>query len=132
YMEVAQRVGVVLDGVGFPGHFLVKYSQNGAEIVIDPFSQGEIKSRNDLARMLSGLYGGAVDLRDEYLKTASKKDILRRMLGNLKGIYAKTNELVKLLSALDQAIILDPAAVDEIHDRAKVYMRLECFAQARA
>jgi regulator of sirC expression with transglutaminase-like and TPR domain len=132
YMEVAQRVGVVLDGVGFPGHFLVKYSQNGAEIVIDPFSQGEIKSRNDLARMLSGLYGGAVDLRDEYLQTASKKDILRRMLGNLKGIYAKTNELVKLLSALDQAIILDPAAVDEIHDRAKVYMRLECFAQARA
>ena len=132
YMEVARRVGVVLNGVGFPGHFLVKYSQNGSEIVIDPFSQGEIKLRNDLARMLSGLYGGAVDLRDEYLKTASKKDILRRMLGNLKGIYAKTNDLVKLLSALDQVIILDPAAVDEIHDRAKVYMRLECFAQARA
>src|SRR6185295_6497606 len=98
YMEVAQRIGVALDGVGFPGHFLVKYSQNGTEIVIDPFSHGEIKSRDDLASVLSGLFGGAVDFRDEYLKPASKKDILKRMLGNLKGIYAKTNDLVKLLS----------------------------------
>ena len=132
YMEVAQRIGIALDGVGFPGHFLVKYSQNGTEIVIDPFSHGEIKSRTELARVLSGLFGGAVEFRDEYLKPASKKDILKRMLGNLKGIYAKTNDLVKLLSVLDQGIILDPAAVDEIRDRASVYLGLECFAQARA
>ena len=132
YMEVARRVGVVLEGVGFPGHFLVKYSQNGAEIVIDPFGQGEIKSRADLAVMLGGLYGGAVELRDEYLQPASKKSILKRMLGNLKGIYAKSNDLVKLLSVLDQAIILEPAAIDEIRDRAGIYLRLECFAQARA
>jgi regulator of sirC expression with transglutaminase-like and TPR domain len=132
YMEVAQRIGLALDGVGFPGHFLVKHRQNGTEIIIDPFSQGEIKSRAELARMLSGLYGGAVELRDEYLKAASKKDILRRLLGNLKGIYTKTNNLVKLLSVLDRAIILDPGAVDEIRDRARVYLRLECFPQARA
>ena len=132
YIEVAQRVGLALEGVGFPGHFLVKYRENGTEIVIDPFSQGEFKSRDDLARMLGGLYGGAVALRDEYLKPASKKDILKRMLGNLKGIYTKTNDLVKLLSVLDQAIILEPGAVDEIRDRARVYLRLECFPQARA
>jgi regulator of sirC expression with transglutaminase-like and TPR domain len=132
YVEVAQRVGLAMDGVGFPGHFLVKHARNGVEIVIDPFQQGDIKSREDLTRMLRGLYGGTVEFRDEYLKPAGKKEILRRMLGNLKGIYAKTNDLVKLLSVLDQAIILEPGAADEVRDRASVYLRLECFAQARA
>ena len=131
YMEVAQRVGVALDGVGFPGHFLVKYAHNGVEIFIDPFQQGEIKSREDLAKMLDGLYAGAVELRAEFLKGAGKKEILKRMLGNLKGIYVKANDLVKLLSVLDRAIILEPAAVEQIRDRALVYCRLECFAQAR-
>lgn len=132
YMEVAQRVGLAMDGVGFPGHFLVKHAQNGVEIVIDPFQQGDIKSREDLTRMLGGLHGGTVGLHDEYLKAASKKEILRRMLGNLHGIYAKTNDLVKLLFVLDQAIILDPGAAGAVRDRARVYLRLECFDQARA
>ena len=132
YMEVARRVGLSLSGVGFPGHFLVKHVQNGVDIVIDPFQQGTIQSREGLTRMLGGLYGGAVELQDEYLSPASNKEILRRMLGNLKGIYAKSNDLVKLLSVLDQAIILDPGAAGEVRDRARVYLRLECFDQARA
>jgi regulator of sirC expression with transglutaminase-like and TPR domain len=132
YMEVAQRVGLPLEGVGFPGHFLVKHAHDTAEIVIDPFEQGEIKSREDLERLLARLYGGAVRVRDEYLKAAGKKEILKRMLANLKAIYSKSNELVKLLSVLDQAIILDPTSVDEIRDRARVCLRLEWFARARA
>jgi regulator of sirC expression with transglutaminase-like and TPR domain len=132
YIEVAQRVGLALEGIGFPGHFLVKLPQNGTDIVIDPFHRGEIKSRDDLARMLGRLYGGVVELRDEFLRPVGKKQILKRMLGNLKAIYAKGNDLVKLLSVLDQAIILEPGAVDEILDRARVYLTLECFAQARS
>jgi regulator of sirC expression with transglutaminase-like and TPR domain len=132
YIEVAQRVGLAIEGVGFPGHFLVKHSQQGVEIVIDPFARGDIKSREDLTRMLGGVYAGQVPLRDEHLKTAGKREILRRMLANLKAIYAKSNELVKLLAVLDRAIILEPDAADEVRDRATVYLRLECFAQARA
>ncbi len=131
YMEVAQRVGLALDGVGFPGHFLVKYARDGVEIFIDPFQRGEIKSREGLANMLAGLYAGAVELRAEFLKGSGKKAILKRMLGNLKGIYVKANDLVKLLSVLDRSIILEPAAAEEIRDRAVVYCRLECFAQAQ-
>jgi regulator of sirC expression with transglutaminase-like and TPR domain len=133
YMEVAQRAGLALDGVGFPGHFLVKHARdNGVEIVIDPFQQGEIKSRDDLARMLRRVYGGAVELRDEFLQTSSKREIVRRILGNLRGIYSKTNDLVRLLSVLDRAIILQPSAAEEIRERATVYLRLDCFVQARA
>jgi regulator of sirC expression with transglutaminase-like and TPR domain len=132
YMEVAHRVGLAIEGVGFPGHFLVKHSQRDVEIVIDPFTQGDIKSSEDLTRMLAAAYGGHAVVRAEYLKAASKREMLKRMLANLKGIYAKANDLVKLLSVLDRAIILEPDAAEEVRDRAAVYLRLECFAQARA
>lgn len=132
YMEVAQRIGIALDGVGFPGHFLVKHAGRGGDVmIIDPFHRGAIKSRDDLRRMLDGLYG-TVPLRDEFLQAVGKRDILKRMLGNLKGIYLKSNNLVKLLGVLDQLIILDPGAAEAYRDRGTVYLRLELFPQARA
>ena len=131
YMEVAQRIGVALDGVGFPGHFLVKCISDGAEIVIDPFDRGEIRSPEELGLMLERLYGRGIGLRSEFLKAVSKTDILKRMLGNLKAIHLKVNDLVKLLAVLDRLIILEPASAETIRDRGSVYLRLECYAQAR-
>lgn len=131
YIEVGQRVGLAIDGVGFPGHFLVKHRGPGAEIVIDPFQGGEIRSREDLKTMLENNFGSAVTLQESFLRPAGKRDILHRMLGNLRGIYAKTNDLVRLLSVLDLSLILDPGSVERIRERAGVYLRLECFSQAR-
>lgn len=131
YIEVGQRVGLAIDGVGFPGHFLVKHGSPGAEIVIDPFQGGEIRSREDLKTMLENNFGSAVTLQESFLRPAGKRDILHRMLGNLRGIYAKTNDLVRLLSVLDLSLILDPGSVERIRERAGVYLRLECFSQAR-
>jgi regulator of sirC expression with transglutaminase-like and TPR domain len=132
YMEVAQRIGLPLDGVGFPGHFLVKHARGSGEMFIDPFHQGAVRSREDLRAMLASQYGDAVELQNDFLNPAGKKEILKRMLGNLKGIYAKANDLVRLLSVLDLVLILEPGAVEHIRDRAGVYLRLECFSQARA
>jgi regulator of sirC expression with transglutaminase-like and TPR domain len=131
YMEVAQRIGLVLAGVGFPGHFLVKSVREGEEIVIDPFLGGEVRSRGDLNRMLRDLYGGNVVFDPEFLEPVSKKQILKRMLANLKAIYLKKNDLVKTLLVFDRLIILDPAAPEDLRDRGLLYLRLECFTQAR-
>jgi len=131
YMEVAQRIGLVLAGVGFPGHFLVKYVREGAEIVIDPFLGGEVRSSDDLNRVLRDLYGGRVGFNPEFLEPVSKKQILKRMLANLKAIYLKKNDLVKTLLVFDRLIILDPAAPEDLRDRGLLYLRLECFTQAR-
>jgi regulator of sirC expression with transglutaminase-like and TPR domain len=131
YMEVAQRIGLVLAGVGFPGHFLVKYACEDEEIVIDPFLGGEVRSHGDLRRMLRDLYGGKVGFNREFLEPVSKKQILKRMLANLKAIYLKKNDPVKTLLVLDRLIILDPAAAEEIRDRGLLYLSLECFTQAR-
>jgi regulator of sirC expression with transglutaminase-like and TPR domain len=131
YMEVAQRVGLRLDGVGFPGHFLVKCVGGGEEIVIDPFNSGEILSREDIDKMLFGLYGGKVVYQSDFLASSTKKDILKRMLANLKAIYINGNDLVKSLAVLDRLVILDPNSAVDIRDRGMVYLRLEYYAQAR-
>jgi regulator of sirC expression with transglutaminase-like and TPR domain len=131
YMEVAQRVGLKLEGIGFPGHFMVKHVRGGEEMIIDPFHRGEIKSREDLARLIQDRYGGKVSLSEELTQAAGKKQILKRMLTNLKMIYTQKNDLVKSLSALDRLVILDPAAAADIRDRGAIYLRLECFTQAR-
>ena len=131
YMEVAKRIGLAFEGVGFPGHFMVKTIAGGNEIIIDPFDGGEIKSREDLAAMLQQMYGGKLDFRAEFLEPVSKKQILRRMLTNLKAIYARENNLVKTLAVLDRLLILDPAAAGDLRDRGAIYSRLECYGQAK-
>jgi regulator of sirC expression with transglutaminase-like and TPR domain len=131
YMEVAWRAGLMLDGVSFPGHFLVKCVGDGEEIIIDPFNGGEIKSREDIDRMLFELHGRKGMFHSDFLASSTKKDILKRMLANLKAIYINGNDLAKSLSVLDRLLILDPASAEDARDRGLVYLRLECYAPAR-
>jgi regulator of sirC expression with transglutaminase-like and TPR domain len=130
YMEVAQRIGLPLQGVGFPGHFLVKYASLNEEIVIDPFDRGEIRSRQNLQTMLNRLYGDRIGFDPDFLAAATKKQILRRMLNNLELIYLRQNDLTKGLSVVERLLVLDPASAQDIRDRGLIYLRLECFKQA--
>ena len=130
YMEVARRVGLELEGVGFPGHFLVKYVGAEEEIIIDPFHQGEVRFTEELEEMLDGLYRGKLALRPEFLSPLSKKQILRRMLNNLKAIYLRQGDLLRGLSVVERLLILEPNSVSEIRDRGLLYVKLECFPQA--
>jgi regulator of sirC expression with transglutaminase-like and TPR domain len=130
YMEVAQRIGLRLQGVGFPGHFLTKYRGNGEEIVIDPFNAGEIRSRESLENMLYKLYGEKIPFHADFLAPLTTKQILRRMLTNLKMIYLRDNQPMKALSAMERLVILDPVSAEDIRERGVLYMNLECFTQA--
>jgi regulator of sirC expression with transglutaminase-like and TPR domain len=131
YMEVAKRIGLAFDGVGFPGHFMVKTIAEGNEIVIDPFDGGESKSQEDLDALLEQMYGGKVEMGAEFLAPLPKRKILQRMLTNLKAIYARENDLVKTLAVLDRLLILDPASAEDARDRGVIYTRLECYGQAK-
>ncbi len=130
YIEVAHRIGLSLQGVGFPGHFLVKYPGDNEEIVVDPFNRGEILSQQNLETMLYRLYGGKIVFEPHLLETISKKQILRRMLNNLKIIYLRQNDLIKGLSIVDRLMVLDPGAGEDLRDRGLIYLQLECFKQA--
>jgi len=129
YMEVARRVGLRLYGVGFPGHFLVKYSGD-EEIVIDPFDRGEVRTADELQELLDGLYIGKVVFQPDLLAPISNKQIIKRMLDNLKAIYARQGNYVKALSVAERLVILDPTSAPEIRDRGLLYLELEHFPQA--
>lgn len=130
YMEVARRAGLPIQGVGFPGHFLVKYESNDEEIVIDPFDKGEVRTLEELQALLDGLYNRKVPLRPEFLAPVTSRQIVRRMLNNLKAIYLGDENFAKALSAAERLVILEPASAPEIRDRGALYLKLECFQQA--
>jgi regulator of sirC expression with transglutaminase-like and TPR domain len=132
YMEVGQRIGLRLHGVGFPGHFLVKYFDDEKEIVIDPFNSGEVHSTESLENLLLQLFGRKIALYPGLLEPMTKKQILRRMLNNLKSIYLHANFWLKALSIIERLLILEPGSVNDLRDRGAVFLKLECFGQALA
>ena len=90
YLEVGRRLGLPLVGVGFPGHFLVKCQSPEGEIVLDPFHGGMRLSPEHLAQKLREMYGDGnafLSQIPQLLTPASKREILIRMLRNLKGVY---------------------------------------------
>jgi regulator of sirC expression with transglutaminase-like and TPR domain len=80
--------------------------------------------------MLQQLYRGQVSYQPGFVAALGKRDILRRMLNNLKWIYLERGEPLKTLSVLDQLVILDPRSASEIRDRGLLYITLECYPQA--
>jgi regulator of sirC expression with transglutaminase-like and TPR domain len=127
YLEVGRRLGLPLVGVGFPGHFLVKYTGPGGERVLDPFAGGATLTHEQLAEKLRTMYGESnpfVAQIPQLLLPASKKEILIRMLHNLKGIYVQQNDFERTLSVIDRLILLDPTQAAEIRDRGAIQQRL--------
>ena len=132
-IEVGRRVGLALHGVSFPGHFLVKCSVRDGVVVLDPYARGVSLSLDDLQQRLRALRGGASpppESVQHMLAAAGKKEILARLLRNLKGIYLDRRDLVRALAAADRVIDLAPRAADEYRERAGIYLELECFRAA--
>lgn len=128
YMEVGRRLGLPLEGVSFPGHFLVKLPLKQGEVVLDPYAGGISLSEEDLHQRLAQTYGEdhpEVPL-DRLLTSAGKKEILVRMLRNLKAIYSHTEEFSKALSMVNRILLIMPDLAEERRDRGLIYDRLEC------
>ncbi len=119
YMEIAKRVGVPLSGVGMPGHFLLKhYSPEGDETIIDCFNHGEILSRQECHIRLNEIYSGEMALRPEFLHPISRRQILTRMLNNLKAVYLSTRNFRKALPIADLTLVIYPRSAEDIKQRA--------------
>jgi regulator of sirC expression with transglutaminase-like and TPR domain len=130
YIELAGRVGLTLGGVSFPGHFIVKFSKLGDDILIDPFNRGRILSEGNCQDILNRMYAGRVQFKREMLAISTKKQILSRMLNNLKGIYVNSQNHQKALSVVELILQLNPDNYSEIRDRGLLYYKLECFSPA--
>ena len=138
YLEVGRRIGLALEGVSFPGHFLVRLPLRGSMLVLDPFSGGEPQSEADLRarlrRVVPAGVTGPVPLEqlplDQFLEPAGKRQILARLLRNLKGIYREADKPQRLLEVLNRMLTVAPEAHGELRERGLVYQRLECYRAA--
>jgi regulator of sirC expression with transglutaminase-like and TPR domain len=135
YLEVGRRIGLPLHGVAFPGHFLVKCAVRDGAIVLDPYAKGASLGVDDLRARLRVLRNGIEPDADQIrmmLTVASNKEILARMLRNLKAIYLQQKELEKAVTITGRIIALAPQAPEEYRDRGRIYLELECFRAALA
>jgi regulator of sirC expression with transglutaminase-like and TPR domain len=138
YMELGRRVGLPLEGISFPGHFLVRLRMRGGMLVLDPFSGGAPQSEDELRSRVKRVIpdGVADDLPaaelplDQFLEPATNRQILSRVLRNLKGIYRDADKPERMLDVLNRMLLVTPDASAELRDRGYVYQRLECYRAA--
>lgn len=132
YMEIGRRIGLPLRGVSFPGHFLVKCRLNQGMVVLDPYAGGASPSMADLQKRLRDARGGEVSraIVAGLLVAADKRDILARMLRNLKAIYMRKEMDETAMSVVEWLMVLNPEAPEEVRDRGLLFQRMECFRAA--
>ncbi len=132
YIELARRHGLPVSGVSFPGHFLVKYATGSGEIIIDPFNKGALLSRQDCEERLKTNFGEEAEFRPEFLAAASNKQILSRMLNNLKGSYFRRRNFPRVLAMIEMGQAIDPGSKEELRDRGMVNLLMGRYPEARA
>ena len=115
-LEIARRIAWPMEGIGAPGHFLIRYVADPC-IVIDPFS-GEVLSD--------------AEPRQGRAEAASNREILARMLRNLKQVYLERKRWEDALACCDRILLLEPELAGELRDRGLLWERLGCAAPARA
>jgi regulator of sirC expression with transglutaminase-like and TPR domain len=131
YMEVARRVGFQLFGVGMPGHFLLKhYDVDGRSILIDAFERGSIVSEEDCRQKLNSIYSGQVALQPEFLLPVTRRQMLTRMLNNLRSIYLSQRDFRRAVQVVDLILVIYPRSPEDMKQRAVLRYNLNDFRGA--
>ena len=109
YLEIARRVGLLAQGVNFPGHFLVRVAIEDAWLFIDPYTRGRTLTPSDLEALLRKTTTPTAVLEPSVIAAASKRQIVARMLVNLAGNYGRNGDLPRSLDVLERLAVLEPA-----------------------
>jgi regulator of sirC expression with transglutaminase-like and TPR domain len=121
-LEVGRRAGIPLEGVGFPGHFLLRLG-NHPHVLIDPFDTGRLLTQRDCEELLARLTNGEMRFEPRLLRTAGPRQILHRILNNLRGVYMNRGEMDRLLPVLDRMLLLDPEDPASLRERGILHTR---------
>lgn len=130
YIEISRRAGLDASGLALPGRFLVKLSGPFGVVVVDPFEGGRVLSTVELQKILDSMYGGAVRLREDHLRSFSPREILARELAQLKAAYLAQHDLPRAAASIDRLLILDDRDAYEVRDRATLAVQMHAYAQA--
>src|SRR2546423_440925 len=131
YMELGRRAGLHVEGVGLPGHFLVRARATVDEpaVLVDVFN-ARIVDEEFCQQQLDSLYGGQVALATEHLRAARPREILARLLRNLKAIYAQTRRYTRALATVERILLVAPQEHEERRDRGLLLAHMDRHAEA--
>jgi regulator of sirC expression with transglutaminase-like and TPR domain len=130
YMEVGKRVGIPLEGIGLPFHFVVSCRLPQGRIYIDPYEAGRIYNEQECRERVRHLLAGKGKMHASWFEPVSRKYLLVRMLNNLKHIYLQTENYAHALAMCDRIILLIPRSPVEWRDRGVVHLQLKHYARA--
>ena len=133
YMEVGLRAGLQVDGVNFPGHFLVRLPEPESRtpgLIIDPFHAGAMLSEHDCRRLLQKHVGSEVAFSKSMLAPATRPQIIVRMLLNLKRIYVHMRSFPQARDITELLIAVTPSALSELRDRGLLAYHLNDISGA--
>lgn len=122
-LELARRLGVPLEGVNFPGHFLLRVP--GADHLLDP-SGGRRLYPNDCRDLLARQYGPSMALNAEHLRSAGPRQMLQRLSRNLRQLHISNDQPLAALIDAERVMQLGPAQVADYLTRAGLYQQLDC------
>ena len=132
-IETGARLGLPIEGVGFPGHFLVRLAGSRGPLLLDPFFGGrEIGEQELLARYRAAAGDDAAALPPDALAPTGTPAILTRILRNLLRVYLEQKDHAHALAAAELVLVLVPDSADETRVRGLLYEHLECFGAALA
>jgi regulator of sirC expression with transglutaminase-like and TPR domain len=136
YIEVARRAGLRAEGVNFPGHFLVRALHDlhtddpGEGLIVDPFHGGAILNEHDCRMLLHRHMGEEAAWEPQLLARATRRQILVRMLLNLKRLYVRWRSFPQARTVTDLLLALTPGAVTELRDRGLLAYHMNDFPAA--
>lgn len=130
YMEVARRAGLEVEGVALPGHFVVRVETPARPILVDPFHAGTLLSEKDCQDRLDRIFDGKVKLEPKMLRPCRRKDMLERLLRNLKAIHIRDQDQDRALRVVDLIVRLQPGSAEDLRDRGILYASLDCYGLA--
>lgn len=130
-IDLASRLGLGIEGIAFPGHFLIRMPVQGGLMVLDPFQRGRSLDVGELRQRAQPHMAPDQDLGDQQLfkllDPASHRSILTRMLRNLRSVYLEKKDLERALRCADRLLTIDPTQAMEYRERARLYHALEYF-----
>lgn len=123
-LEVGWRLGLPLEGVNFPNHFLVRYRGDSQNLLIDAFAGGDLCFEDEAQELLNRVYGGVVRMQPAFLRPASKRDMMTRLLLNLKNLYINARDHARTLAVVEQMLLVQPDSLGELRDSGMLLARL--------
>ncbi len=130
YIEIARRVGLLVEGVGLPGHFIVRHHDQNGVRYIDPFHQGRQLTDEDCRNLVVDLSNGALDFQPAMLDAVDARHILTRMLTNLKNAYVQAQRFDQAVAVVERLLDLSPDEPDHLRDLGLLYYQLDHYGPA--